>query len=434
MKKLTLVAGGIAGLFLVLLVSIGLIAACVVHSGHSFSIGQGEKSTRQESHPLEIQTGGLLSVEVDSGDIRVRAAEGESATVDATITAWGETVEDARLALERARLEITTTSGGVRVTLAEGKTEKTKSWGTVTYGAEVELAIRLPKGVRLDLETGSGSLRAEGPFAASTLRSAYGDVRVRDVEGALEATSESGDVEIERVQGDGEVRVKSGYGDVRLGQCHADRVDARSGSGSVRLQEVEAKTVRSESGYGDVELLRVAGEIEAKTSSGDVRASEIGGAKASFSTSYGNVRVEKASGDVDARSSSGDVRVTGFEGAIEARSSYGSVEVEGVLTALVADTQSGDVIARALAGSRVESTWKLSSSYGDVTLVVPEGFACDLDARTEYGAVEVDVPLHVAAGELKSAKESVRGKLNGGGGAVEIRCSSGDVAVGTSGK
>jgi hypothetical protein len=100
-----------------------------------------------------------------------------------------------------------------------------------------------------------------------------------------------------------------------------------------------------------------------------------------------------------------------------------------VFSALEADSSSGDVTARARAGSRVDRDWKLSSSYGAVTLIVPDGFGCHLDAKTAYGAVSVDPPLESDPGAKKKGSHSVRGKLNGGGGAVELRCTSGDVKV-----
>jgi hypothetical protein len=69
-----------------------------------------------------------------------------------------------------------------------------------------------------------------------------------------------------------------------------------------------------------------------------------------------------------------------------------------------------------------------------VTLVVPDGFGCHLDAKTAYGAVAVRLPIEADAGVKKKNSHSVRGNLNGGGGTVELRCTSGDVKVESGGK
>jgi DUF4097 and DUF4098 domain-containing protein YvlB len=123
------------------------------------------------------------------------------------------------------------------------------------------------------------------------------------------------------------------------------------------------------------------------------------------------------------------VSVRDFEGALVAHSNYGSVHVEGVFSSLQADSKSGDVSARARAGSKIDGAWKLSSSYGAVKLTVPEGFACDLDAETAYGRVDVGVPIEAQPGSHKKGSQAVKGKMNGGGGSVTLHCSSGDVKV-----
>src|SRR5262249_10114238 len=102
---------------------------------------------------------------------------------------------------------------------------------------------------------------------------------------------------------------------------------------------------------------------------------------------------------------------------------------DGVFPELVADTSSGDVSVRAGSGSSAKAPWKLSSSYGDVELAVPADLACDIDAKTSYGKVEVDVPLALAPGKTKQGGSAVRGKMNGGGTTIEIRCKSGDAKV-----
>ena len=81
------------------------------------------------------------------------------------------------------------------------------------------------------------------------------------------------------------------------------------------------------------------------------------------------------------------------------------------------------------ARSRVDGTWKLTSAYGAADLALPESFRCDLDARTAYGRVDVGVPVDASSTERSATRKSVAGKVRGGGGRVEIRCTSGDVHV-----
>jgi DUF4097 and DUF4098 domain-containing protein YvlB len=429
-KKLLLVA---AGIFVLFILSIGIFAVgCVVHGARSFSFGLGEKSTRAETHALEIAKGGTLEVDLAGGDVRVKTSE-DAPSLSATVTTWAGSREEADKALARAKLEISKNGDGLRVTLVDATTEKEITGGHARSTAQADLEIRVPAGVRLEIKTESGDVEAEGPFAASKVHSSYGSVRIKSVEGELEATSDSGDVSVAGVRGKSFV-AKSSYGKVEVVDCESAGIEARSSSGDVRLQDVRGERLRVGSDYGDVRLLRVSGDIEAKLSSGSVHAVGLTGPRASISTDYGEVNVEKASGILEAHSSSGDVRVKGFEGTLQAHSSYGAVDVEGVFAELTLDSSSGDVTARALSGSKIEKGWKLSSSYGSVKLAAAESFACDLDANTEYGAVALGFPIEVAPGVLKKGTQSVKGKLNGGGGVVEIRCTSGDVSVGPLGR
>ena len=78
--------------------------------------------------------------------------------------------------------------------------------------------------------------------------------------------------------------------------------------------------------------------------------------------------------------------------------------------------------------SRVDPAWSLSSSFGSVIVWVPEGFDCDLDASTDFGAVESDFALLSEAGK-RQGDSSLKGKIGAGGATVTLRTSSGKVAL-----
>ncbi len=434
MKKLVIVAA--CAVFLLLL-SLGLVAACVVRTGSGvhFGFGHGEKASRQETHALELAAGKLLDVDVRTGTIRVTASPDGAPSLSAKLTAFAGTQEKADEALAALVLDVENTADGARVRVRGERKEERSFFGslTISAGFEADLEIRVPVGVRLELHSDSGDVTGTGPFASSKVHSSYGDVEIRDVEGDLEATSSSGDVTVRGTKGK-KAFVKSDYGAVRLADCECSEADVHSSSGEVKLENVHGERVRVQCSYGGVELRNIRGELEAKLSSGDVTLKDWTGSGASVTASYGDVTVERASGPLEAKSSSGSVKVRDYEGALVAHSSYGAVEVAGVFPALEASSSSGDVTARAKSGSRVDGDWKLSSSYGNVKLSVPDGFGCHLDAKTTYGAVAVGLPIEADAGAKKKSSHSVRGKLNGGGGTVELRCTSGDVKVEAGGK
>ena len=428
MKKLLVFLVALSILFFV---AIGLVAARVARAGGRFAFGTlfEAKASRVEDHPLDIAAGRLLSVDLQRGAIRVTRSTGPAPSLTATITAYGATKESAEEGLAHLRLEIGSTTEGLRIHVVDDRTEASMLGGwTSAAPGDADLEIRLPDAVRLDLSSRSGDVDADGAFGTARVHSGYGSVRIAGAEGDVDATSTSGDVKIERARG-GSLVAKSGYGSVGIEDSGATTVEAHSNSGDVKLDDVRAERTKAGSGYGAVVLQKVTGEIEAKSSSGDVTLKAWHGPHAKVSTGYGSVDVEGASGELAASSSSGAVDVEGIEGPLDARSKYGSVRVDGVLSSLTADTHSGDVSVHARAGSRIEGGWRISSSYGGAKLEIPAGLGCDLDAETAYGSVEVEPQIEPARDGRKPSSKAVRGKIHGGGGRVEIRCRSGDVRV-----
>ena len=64
---------------------------------------------------------------------------------------------------------------------------------------------------------------------------------------------------------------------------------------------------------------------------------------------------------------------------------------------------------------------------GAVTLTVPENFAADVVMHTGDGHITLDMPLTV---EGRYDSSNVRGKLNGGGGVLNIYTGDGSIKLG----
>jgi DUF4097 and DUF4098 domain-containing protein YvlB len=351
------------------------------------------RASSQETQRLDLRPGERLSLVTDYGDIAVAAAEG-TPELRATLTAHGRTPEEARAVLQRYHLKIEHGANGLGASglgveligtplvVREGSLE-------LQLSAHVDYVATVPIGTSLTATSDTGALSIRGFVGDLRLDTRYGAIEIERARGALHAKSGTGDVHVAYLEG-GTAELRSEYGSIHVGEARGTHLVCASGSGDVEVQAAEVD------------------ELE-------------------LTTQYGAVRVGRAGGSVHARSGSGDVRVSGARGALTATSDYGTVEVEGVLTALEARSGSGNVHARALEGSRIESAWRLESSYGSVVLQVPEGFACALDAKTSYGAVACDFPLTMEAG--KKAEKRLRGTLGSGGGTVTLSSDSGDVAL-----
>lgn len=160
-----------------------------------------------------------------------------------------------------------------------------------------------------------------------------------------------------------------------------------------------------ESSGGGIEISNLAGAVRADSSGGGVHAVDLGGS-AVLSSSGGSVKAENVAGDLAASSSGGGVHIQEAGGAVAADSSGGSVSVSFAA-------------GNARGGS-------LDSSGGGVKARVDPSVGLEIDASSSGGSVHCDIPL---ATRGRIDRDSLRGKLNGGGALLKLRSSGGGVTL-----
>ncbi len=141
---------------------------------------------------------------------------------------------------------------------------------------------------------------------------------------------------------------------------------------------------------------------------------------------FGNIAIEGVKGRIVLSSSHGSINATDLDGKLEANTGEGKVRAGGRLNLLTIRSGFGAIDVDAAAGSRMFSEWRVSSDDGEIVLHLPPAFAADLDARTEAGKVKVDLPFKVT-GDADAS--TLQGKINGGGEALVLRTSGGNIKV-----
>lgn len=141
--------------------------------------------------------------------------------------------------------------------------------------AKGTIAVTLPPGMALDLDTGSGDIKVEGdsggkPVSADT---GSGDISVKGRISGFQADTGSGDV-LARIEGPcGEVKVDTGSGDVDFSGA-AEHFAADTGSGEVKATGLSGGASFN-TGSGSIEAsfaaLGAGAKVEADTGSGDVQ-------------------------------------------------------------------------------------------------------------------------------------------------------------------
>ena len=116
----------------------------------------------------------------------------------------------------------------------------------------VNLEVRLPEGLSLDMQDSSGSIELRNVKGDIELDDGSGSIRLTDVGGNLVVQDDSGSIVINGAGG--EVSVVDGSGSVSV-----VRVD---GSGSIDVSEVAGDLSIPEAGSGSVDYSSIAGRVE----------------------------------------------------------------------------------------------------------------------------------------------------------------------------
>lgn len=199
-------------------------------------------------------------------------------------------------------------------------------------------------------------------------------------------------------------------------------LDLETSGGAIDAESIEGRVDLHSSG-GSISITAVDGDVDAHTSGGSMNAREISG-NVRLDTSGGSIRAEGIDGDLVAKSSGGAIHAESIGGNATVKTSGGSVEVFDIGGAIEAHTSGGPVRASFVAGNN--SGGSLSSSGGGITATVDPAVALDVDAHTSGGRVRSELPITVRG---SVSRNSLQGKLNGGGAMLKLRSSGGSIQL-----
>jgi hypothetical protein len=132
---------------------------------------------------------------------------------------------------------------------------------------------------------------------------------------------------------------------------------------------------------------------------------------------HGRVDLSGIAGDLSVRGVTGAVSLRGFRGGrCRIDAGHGRVDAEGLFEELAVDVTTGSVSVTCDDGSRAAKPWRIESAHGSVSLKLPKGFSCALEARTDHGRIsspwgggkELDVKVG-AGGERVTLRTSTGG-------------------------
>ncbi len=166
-------------------------------------------------------------------------------------------------------------------------------------------------------------------------------------------------------------------------------------------------------------------ELQVDTGDGGVDVEPING-NVDIHTGDGHIRLDGAKGEIRLRTGDGQIEAARLDGRLDASSGDGHIRADGRFDRLNIETGDGSVDIRALPGSQVTSAWAIHTGDGGVILAVPENLRADVDAHTGDGGISLGIPIQV---EGKTSRNRIRGKLNGGGPALNISTGDGSIRL-----
>ncbi len=230
-----------------------------------------------------------------------------------------------------------------------------------------------------------------------------------------------------QLSGKPELKVDSGDGNIRVNSWAKNEIEAqvftegwKIGSGGVRIDERQVGN-RVEI---EVHIPHVGWNFGHRSVRVELMVPREG--NLDLHTGDGGIEVQQIKGDSRFNTGDGNLDVRNYDGTLRARTGDGSIRLLGRFDALELQTGDGNIDAEVQSGSKVATDWSLHTSDGSIVLRVPANFAADLDAHTGDGRISSDLPLMVSG---VSSQSQLRGKLNGGGGVLELRTGDGNISL-----
>ena len=223
---------------------------------------------------VPVESGGSLTVELDSGSVEIETHGDLEVSVEASARGWGGNAMRFRLEGDGADARLT---------------GKRRGWNPFG-GHRVRVRVRIPEVFSVDVRTGGGSIEIE------------------EVDGSIQARTSGGSIEVEGARGDVEVRTSGGK--ISIDEVAGD-VLARTSGGGIRVSEVAGRVEVRTSG-GSIQVHDIAGSVHARTSGGGISARFLDVPEGDLETSGGSIEAEVPEDmgfDLDASTSGGRVRV-----------------------------------------------------------------------------------------------------------------------------
>lgn len=197
---------------------------------------------------LRLSAAGIELLEIDcgAGYLEVAGIEGlDKIEVKAEIILKGLSEREAQRFIKN-NVKLSLEKRGNRAVLISGIRSSSSflDWGE----KRIDLTVKVPKNIDLDVEDGSGSIDIE------------------DITGSLEIDDGSGSIDIVKITGN--IEIEDGSGTITIEGCNGN-IDIDDGSGDIEARDIDGE-ISIDDGSGSIDIRNADGDVEISDGSGSI--------------------------------------------------------------------------------------------------------------------------------------------------------------------
>jgi hypothetical protein len=197
--------------------------------------------------------------------------------------------------------------------------------------------------------------------------------------------------------------------------------ELRTGGGTIVVAELTG-TMSADTSGGKLKFTHLKGPTGATTSGGSIELNACEG-PLKVDTSGGRIEAVDGSGSLEAHTSGGAIVVRNFAGDAKVETSGGRLAFENINGKIFGRTSGGSISAKLK--SPVPGDVNLETSAGSIDVLVPPDAGLDVEAEASSGRVTSDLPFT----GTRTDRDSMKGKINGGGKALVLRSGAGSISI-----
>jgi hypothetical protein len=212
----------------------------------------------EEKRELSLNADGVeaLQIEAGAGSLDVTGAPGATKIVVAALIRVPDADADKARQIISEDLVLSLGRDGRN---AELKGYFRNSRRLLGNSPGVDLEVRVPEGMSLDIEDGSGSVEVRNVRGDIELTDGSGSIRMSDVGGTLRVRDGSGSIAIQDAGGD--IEIVDGSGSINVARVQGN-VTIEDGSGSMDISDVSGNLSIPEDGSGSVDYSGISGRVD----------------------------------------------------------------------------------------------------------------------------------------------------------------------------